>query len=79
MKSNDFLDKKNNLRILLRVFLGCLVLLVLVDFFVARHGSHIWETIPAFFALYGFVACSLIVLIAKKLRRFLKRPETYYD
>jgi hypothetical protein len=29
--------------------------------------------------VYGFVACVLLVLTAKALRRLLKRPEDYYE
>jgi len=79
MKERDFFDKKNNLKKLWRFFLVCLGALVLIDFFIERHGDRFWEKIPAFYALYGFVACTFIVLFAKKLRRFLKRGEDYYD
>jgi len=79
MKERDFFDKKKNLKWMWRFFLGCLVLLILSDFFIEKPENHFWEKIPAFFSIYGFVACSFIVLIAKKLRHFLKRDENYYD
>jgi len=79
MKERDFFDKKKNLKWLWRFFFVCLVFLVLSDFFIEKPGDHFWEKIPAFFSIYGFVACSFIVLFAKKLRRFLKRDEDYYD
>ena len=79
MKERDFFDKKKNLKWLWRFFLVCLVFLVLSDFFIEKPGNHFWEKIPTFFSIYGFVACSVIVLLAKKLRPFLKRDEDYYD
>ena len=32
-----------------------------------------------FYAGYGFVACVLLVLIAKEMRKLLMRREDYYD
>lgn len=44
-----------------------------------RHAETAWEGFPGFYALYGFVACTLLVLVAKELRKILMRPEDYYD
>jgi hypothetical protein len=41
--------------------------------------SHSWENLPAFYAVYGFVACVLLVLIAKEMRKVIMRKEDYYD
>ena len=79
MSERNYFDKPQNVKRLWRIFVACLVLLVLADFFIDRHDGHFWEMIPAFFAVYGFVACTLIVLIAKKFRRFLRRGEDYYE
>ena len=32
-----------------------------------------------FYAIFGFTACVTLVLIAKQMRRILKRKEDYYD
>jgi drug/metabolite transporter (DMT)-like permease len=53
--------------------------LVLADFIFHRHTIHPWETLWGFYALFGFVACVLLVLIAKVMRLFLMRSEDYYD
>ena len=53
-------------------------LLALADFVVHRHVVNAIERIPAFYALYGFVALVAVVLLAKGLRRLVKRPEDYY-
>lgn len=74
-----FLDKPGNVDRLLRVFYVICGLLFMADFIVHRHISHDWEQLPAFYAFYGFVACVLLVLIAKLLRRLLMREEDYYD
>jgi hypothetical protein len=60
------------------LFAICGVSLVL-DFFVNRHVDHPWEGLFGFYAVYGFVACVLLVLAAKEMRKFLMRKEDYYD
>ncbi|MEO5342747.1 MAG: hypothetical protein H7842_05315 [Gammaproteobacteria bacterium SHHR-1] len=71
-------DKPANVKRLLRGLYVACGLLVALDFVIHRHVLHDWEKIPAFYALYGFVGCVLLVLIAKGMRRFLMRPEDYY-
>lgn len=39
-----------------------------------------WNRIPAFFALFGFIGCILIIFFAKSLGKlFLRKGEDYYD
>lgn len=64
---------------MLKVFYVICGLLVLVDFIVHRHIYHDWENIPAFYAIYGFIGCVVLVLIATEMRKFLMRGEDYYD
>ncbi len=54
-------------------------LVLIADLFVRRHVDHPWEALPGFYALYGFVACVILVLVAKELRKVLMRAEDYYD
>jgi hypothetical protein len=75
----DFFDKPNNIKWLLRVFYFICVLLVALDFIVHRHIYLDFEKIPTFYALYGFVACVVLVLLAKIMRLMLMRSETYYE
>lgn len=77
--TKGFFDKPENIRKLLKIFYGICILLVMVDFIVHRHIYHSWEKIPAFYAVYGFVGCVVLVLIAKEMRKFLMRGEDYYD
>ena len=73
-----FDDPKNVDRLLRHFYVICM-LLVIVDFFVHRHIYMDWENIPAFYAIYGFVACVALVLMAKVLRKGVMRKEDYYD
>ncbi len=77
--SAGWFDKPENVKKMLKVFYVCCVLLVVVDFIVHRHIYHRWENIPAFYAIYGFVGCSILVFVAKWMRTFLMRGENYYD
>lgn len=78
-ESKGFFEKPENINKMLKVFYVICVLLVLADFIVHRHVYHSWENIPAFYAIYGFVGCSILVFIAKWMRTFLMRSEDYYD
>lgn len=64
---------------ILRIFYSLCVLLVIVDFIVHRHIITDAEKIPAFYALYGFVACVVLVVIASKMRTYLMRDSDYYE
>ncbi|MDX1452310.1 MAG: hypothetical protein R3183_07110 [Oleiphilaceae bacterium] len=76
---SGFFDKPENISKILKVFYVICALLVIVDFVVHRHIYHDWENIPAFYAIYGFVGCVILVLIAKEMRKVLMRGEDYYD
>lgn len=74
-----FFDKPENISKMLKVFYVICVLLVVADLIVHRHIYHDWENLPAFYAIYGFIGCVILVLIAKEMRKFLMRGEDYYD
>ena len=73
-------DNPRNVKILLRSFFSSLVILLIIDFFIQKHPHFAWEEWPQFYAVYGFVACVVLVLAAKYiLRPLVKRREDYYD
>lgn len=72
-------DKPRNVARLFRVFYAACVILLLLDFVLHRHVTHAWERLPGFYAIFGFVACVTLVLVAKEMRRVLMRGEDYYD
>jgi len=43
-----------------------------------KHGHFEVENYSGFFAAYGFIMFTLLILAAKALRVFIKRPEDYY-
>ena len=72
-------DNPRNVTRLLRGFYIICAILFVADFIVHRHTIHPWEGFPGFFAIYGFVACVVLVVIAKEMRKVLMRKEDYYD
>jgi hypothetical protein len=72
-------DRQENVDRLLKGLYVICILLVLADFVIHRHIGFNWEKIPAFYAIYGFVACVLLVIIAKRIRNIVMRQEDYYD
>jgi len=73
-------DEKKNIVILLKIFFGICVVLFAVDFVVHKKAHMPWEKWPGFYAVYGLVACVILVLVAKYvLRPLVKRDEDYYE
>ena len=90
-ESNDqeegrgWFDRKENVgKVLIGLFIGCGLLVVIdVIFWITgfdKHPYFKWEKWPGFYAVYGFVACVLLVLISKHvLRPLVMRAEGYYE
>jgi hypothetical protein len=72
-------DNPRNVRRVVRGLTWICVLLVGLELVVHRHLSHPWESLFGFYALYGFVACVLLVLLAAEMRKLLMRDEDYYE
>lgn len=61
------------------LFGGC-VGVALLDLLRDRaHADHPWEHGLFFYALYGFLGISLLIVLSKGLRRLVMRREDYYD
>jgi hypothetical protein len=78
-KELTLFDKPRNVRRLLRLFYGMLAVLLVLDLFIEKHADFPWEGHAGFFAVFGFVACTLVIFIAKLLRVFVSRREDYYE
>jgi hypothetical protein len=78
-KEYTFLDTQQN-RVRLRTgFYILLVILLVIDLFIPKHGHFPWEAAFAFYAAYGFIGCVGLIFIAKGLRWLVQRKEDYYD
>jgi hypothetical protein len=76
--SDHWLVRPATIRLLWRAFIAVLALTVLAEFLVAHHPHFRVESVAGFGAWYGFLACAGMILFAKGLALFLKRPDTYY-
>jgi len=72
-------DNPRNVRLVVRGLSAICVLLVGIELVVHRHLAHEWESLFGFYALYGFVACVLLVLLAAEMRKLVMRDEDYYE
>jgi len=77
--SDHWLARPATLRLLWRVFIAVLALTVAAEFLVAHQPHFRVESVAGFGAWYGFLACAGMILFAKGLAVFLKRPDTYYE
>jgi hypothetical protein len=76
---DHWLVRPATIRLLWIAFGVILTALVLADLVVQHHSLFGLDATFGFGAWYGFLACVVLVLFAKGLGTFLKRPDTYYD
>jgi hypothetical protein len=73
-------DKPRNVKRLLIIFFSLTGAMLGIDFFYHKHAIFPWEEYFGFYAVYGFVACVILVIVAKYfLRPLVMRKEDYYD
>jgi hypothetical protein len=77
-KKHMFDNPRNIKRVIYGLYIVC-GLSVFAEFFIHPHVVHPWEALFGFYSLYGFVACVILVLVAKELRKLIMRSEDYYD
>ena len=76
--SDHWLVRPATIRWLWRGFIAVLVLTVLAQLVFAAKGYFGVDGWLGFGAVFGFLACLAMVLVAKGLGIFLKRDERYY-
>ena len=74
-----WLDRPENVKRLWRGFLAALVVLVLAELGLTSHPHFSIDAIYGFYAWYGFLACAVLIGVAKALGYLLKRPDSYYE
>ena len=62
-----------------KAFIAVLALTVVAQVFIEVHPHFAIEQVFAWNALYGFLACAALILVAKALGLLLKRRDDYYD
>jgi hypothetical protein len=73
---------RNRLKVLVRICFGILALLILADaLFVNKEHAHTAaERLPAFWSVFGFIGCALIIILSKWYGHAgIMTREDYYD
>lgn len=72
---------RDRLSTVIKCCYGVLASLVVIDIFVDKHHAHTAiEHIPGFWAVFGFIACVLIIIISKWYGHLgIMTREDYYD
>jgi len=78
-KTNHWLVRPTTIRLLWRIFATVLALLVLAQLLIKVKGYFGIDGWFGFATVFGFLACVVMVSLAKGLGVFLKRDESYYD
>jgi len=73
-----WLDRPRNVKRLWHGFLVVLALTVAVELLVNMHPHFEIESVFAFNAWFGLMACVAMIVFAKALALVLKRPDGYY-
>ena len=79
MDKKHWLDDPRNVKLLWRVFLAVLAVTVVAEFAVRMHPHFAIESLFAFNAWFGFLACAAMIAVAKGLGLLLKRSDMYYE
>ena len=77
-KNDAWLVRPASIRLLWRVFGSVLALTVVAQAFIKVKGDFGVDGWFAFGAIYGFLCCLAMVLVAKVLGYLVKRDEQYY-
>jgi hypothetical protein len=81
-KSNDspgFFEKPGTIKLLWVLLYAVCVFTLVPEFFIDRYPHFKYDHYFGFFAVLGFVACALLIILAKGFGVFLKKNENYYD
>ena len=78
-RDKHWLVRHRTIRILWIVLSVALAITVLFDLVVDQYVIFGVEGFFGFAAWYGFLTCVTMILAAKGLGFFLKRPDRYYD
>jgi hypothetical protein len=79
MNDDHWLTRPSTLRLLWIVFIAVLALTVAAESWFPGEPHFEIERLFGFNALYGFLVCAAMIVLAKGLGVLLKRRDTYYE
>ena len=74
----SWVDRPGNPKKIIWMLAAACAIVFALDFTYEKHGYFQWEHLPGFFAIFGFVGFTGLILLAKLLRKLIMRPEDYY-
>ncbi len=74
-----WLQQPATIRRLWWLFAGILLLTIAAEFLVELHPHFGADGWTAFYAIFGFLSCVVMVVVAKLIGYVLKRREDYYE
>jgi hypothetical protein len=77
-ETKHWLVRPKNIRLMWWIFLCVLAITVAVQALVEVHDHFEVDGLFGFNAAYGFLTCVAMVIVAKVLGWWLKRPDDYY-
>jgi len=78
-EDDAWLARPSSIRLLWRAFWAVLALTVIAQVVIKVKGYFVVDGWFAFGAVFGFLSCLLMVLVAKWLGYMLKRDQEYYQ
>ena len=78
-KEFDFFDRPKVRRALWISLYAVCGLSIIPDLFTHRHPHFGFDGFIGFYAVFGFTACAVLILLAKVIGKVLKVKEDYYD
>ncbi len=79
VENERWLDRPNNINLIVKILVAACALSVVTDFFVHKHADYGFQAWIAFDAGFGFLAYVGLITAAKLFRRLVMRDEDYYD
>jgi hypothetical protein len=72
---------RKDIKLLIKVLYAYLVCLIIFDVIIhiGHHGHYFVDNIPAFWTIFGFAGCFILIKVAKGVAHtFLGKDEDYY-
>ena len=77
--TDHWLVRPATIRRLWIAFVAVLIVTVVADVFIDRHGEFGIDGSIGFYAWYGFLSCVMLIFGARLLGVLLKRRDGYYE
>lgn len=77
--TQGFFERPKTIKVLWLLLFAVCGFTVMLELFIERHAYFGIDHFFSFYAVLGFIACAILILLAKGLGFILKKNEDYYD